>query len=143
VNCSCAHHADGSTTATLCSLHADQDPCERMAQITGKRRKGTIRAGRCTACGWTEPKPAAEWHVWVSTSSHRSRDRLIRLVGWRPQFGKPQTTGMRFMSGSFYRIPRHRLEAALRIPGVTHAKTLTRADVRAYRQTRPSQKESR
>lgn len=52
--CACARDRDGNvTTSSLCPEHADQDPCLTMAQITGKRRKGTIRRGRCTCCGWT------------------------------------------------------------------------------------------
>lgn len=51
--CSCAHHSDGSVTTSLCRTHADVDPCYRMAQVTGKRRKGSIVGGVCTACGWT------------------------------------------------------------------------------------------
>ncbi len=50
--CSCAKNADGSRTTMLCPAHADSDPCETMALVTGKRRKGTIRSGRCTNCGW-------------------------------------------------------------------------------------------
>ena len=50
--CSCAHNADGTTSTTMmCPTHADQDPCLTIAQVTGRRRKGTIRAGRCTNCG--------------------------------------------------------------------------------------------
>lgn len=51
VRCSCAHHADGSVTAMLCPVHAETDPCITMAQVTGKRRKGTITRGACTNCG--------------------------------------------------------------------------------------------
>jgi hypothetical protein len=50
--CSCARNADGSRTTFLCPTHADSDPCEAMARVTGKRRKGTVRSGRCTNCGW-------------------------------------------------------------------------------------------
>ena len=49
--CACARHTDGSVTTFLCSVHADQDPCLTMAQVTGRRRKGTIRRGVCTSCG--------------------------------------------------------------------------------------------
>ncbi|MFE6967014.1 hypothetical protein ACFVAJ_18020 [Agromyces sp. NPDC057679] len=55
--CACAVNSDRSTTTMLCSIHADTDPCLTVAQVTGKRRKGTIRSGRCTACGWTETRP--------------------------------------------------------------------------------------
>lgn len=49
--CSCAKHADGSTTTYLCPVHADTDPCLVMARVTGRRRKGAIRRGVCTECG--------------------------------------------------------------------------------------------
>lgn len=54
LKCSCAHNNDGSVTTMLCPLHADQDPCLTMAQVTGNRRKGSIINGVCTNCGWTE-----------------------------------------------------------------------------------------
>lgn len=50
--CSCAHHKDGSVTTMLCPAHAKTDPCITTAQVTGKRRKGTITRGRCTNCNW-------------------------------------------------------------------------------------------
>ena len=50
--CSCAKNADGTRTTFLCPTHADSDPCETTSRVTGKRRKGTIRGGRCTNCGW-------------------------------------------------------------------------------------------
>jgi hypothetical protein len=50
--CSCAHNTDGTTTTFLCPTHADQDPCLTKAEIMGKRRKGSIRRGRCSRCGW-------------------------------------------------------------------------------------------
>ena len=49
--CCCARHNDGSVTKFLCPIHADADPCLTFAQVTGKRRKGTIRRGVCTHCG--------------------------------------------------------------------------------------------
>lgn len=49
--CACAHNRDGSVTTLLCPAHAAQDPCATFAQVTGKRRRGTIRRGVCTACG--------------------------------------------------------------------------------------------
>lgn len=49
--CSCVEHGDGSVTTMLCPLHADTDPCLTMAQVTGRRRTGTIRRGVCSACG--------------------------------------------------------------------------------------------
>lgn len=52
--CSCATHTDGSTTNLLCPVHADTDPCATTSRVTGKRRKGTVRRGTCTACGWSE-----------------------------------------------------------------------------------------
>lgn len=51
LTCSCARHTDGSVTTFLCSVHADTDPCLTMSSVTGRRRKGTIRRGVCTACG--------------------------------------------------------------------------------------------
>jgi len=50
--CSCAYNTDGTTTTMMCPLHADTDPCATVAQVTGRRRKGTIRRGTCTACHW-------------------------------------------------------------------------------------------
>ena len=50
--CSCAHYADGSSTSLLCPAHAVQDPCSTMAQVTGKRRQGSVTRGTCTHCGW-------------------------------------------------------------------------------------------
>lgn len=37
----------------LCAVHAETDPCLTTARVTGRRRKGTIRSGTCTACGWS------------------------------------------------------------------------------------------
>lgn len=54
VRCACARNRDGSRTTMLCPTHADQDPCLTMAQVTGRRRKGTIRNGVCTNCGWRQ-----------------------------------------------------------------------------------------
>lgn len=51
--CACAINRDGTKTTILCPVHADVDPCFTKAQVTGKRRKGTIRNGCCTNCGWT------------------------------------------------------------------------------------------
>ncbi len=56
--CCCAHNLDGSTTTLLCPQHADTDPCHTMAQVTGKRRKGGIKQGACTNCGWGRSSPA-------------------------------------------------------------------------------------
>lgn len=50
--CACAKHSDGSVTTMLCSEHADHDPCQTMASVTGRRRKGSIVRGTCTGCGW-------------------------------------------------------------------------------------------
>ena len=50
-NCACAVYSDGSRNSDLCSLHAAADPCATKAQVTNKRRKGTIRRGVCTNCG--------------------------------------------------------------------------------------------
>ena len=55
--CVCAINSDGSTTRFLCPVHADIDPCQTLAQVTGKRRKGTIRRGTCTHCGHVDPTP--------------------------------------------------------------------------------------
>jgi hypothetical protein len=55
-NCTCAHNKDGSTTTILCPIHADTDPCLTVARVTGQRRKGTVRSGRCTNCGWLAPR---------------------------------------------------------------------------------------
>lgn len=52
--CSCAHNRDGSVTTMLCPAHAETDPCVTTAQVTGKRRKGTITRGTCTNCGWQD-----------------------------------------------------------------------------------------
>lgn len=50
--CSCARNADGTVTTMLCPVHADNDPCETIASVTGGRRKGTIVGGVCSNCGW-------------------------------------------------------------------------------------------
>jgi len=55
--CACAINRDGSATRFLCSLHAEQDPCYTMSLVTGNRRKGTIKRGTCTNCGWHGPQP--------------------------------------------------------------------------------------
>lgn len=52
--CACAHNLDGSVTTMLCPAHAEIDPCWTRASVTGRRRKGTIRRGVCTACGHRE-----------------------------------------------------------------------------------------
>lgn len=57
--CACAHHDDGSTTTMLCPTHAKEDPCATMAAVTGKRRRGSIRKGVCTSCGWARSMSAA------------------------------------------------------------------------------------
>lgn len=51
--CFCATYQDGSRGKTLCPEHADTDPCLTKSLVTGKRRKGTIKRGTCTSCGWT------------------------------------------------------------------------------------------
>lgn len=51
VRCTCARNNDGTFITFLCPVHADTDPCLTMAQVTGRRRAGTIRRGVCTACG--------------------------------------------------------------------------------------------
>src|SRR5574343_1803867 len=56
--CACAPAADGTATATmLCPRHADEDPCATLASVTGRRRKGPVRGGTCTSCGWSRPAP--------------------------------------------------------------------------------------
>lgn len=55
--CACADYNDGSVFRGNCALHADQDPCYWTSRITGKRRKGTIKRGTCTNCGWHGPQP--------------------------------------------------------------------------------------
>lgn len=56
MTCSCAHDTDGTVTATmLCPLHATEDPCWTMARVTGRRRRGSVRGGTCSACGWSAP----------------------------------------------------------------------------------------
>lgn len=54
--CACAHHDDGTVTTFLCPVHAETDPCLTKAQVTGRRRNGTIRRGVCTACGHRSPQ---------------------------------------------------------------------------------------
>lgn len=49
--CCCATNQDGSVTTSLCPRHAAVDPCLTTSQVTGRRRRGTIRRGVCTACG--------------------------------------------------------------------------------------------
>ena len=51
--CACAHNLDGSVTTLLCPAHATTDPCLTLSRVTGRRRRGTIRRGTCTACGHT------------------------------------------------------------------------------------------
>ena len=55
--CACARYTDGSITTFSCPLHSTIDPCLRMANITGRRRKGTIRRGACTTCGHVSHLP--------------------------------------------------------------------------------------
>lgn len=50
--CACAKHNDGSVTTLLCPIHAEVDPCQTKALITGKRRRGSIDNGHCSHCGW-------------------------------------------------------------------------------------------
>lgn len=54
--CICAHNTDGSVTTFICPIHADSDPCITKAMVTGRRRKGTIRRGVCSKCGWAATK---------------------------------------------------------------------------------------
>lgn len=57
LRCVCPTYDDGSTYTGTCPIHAAVDPCLTMAQVTGRRRVGTIRRGTCTSCGWTTPPP--------------------------------------------------------------------------------------
>ena len=57
--CACAKNADGTSTNILCPKHADHDPCQTMADVTGKRRKGSIKNGTCTHCGWSSTSKTA------------------------------------------------------------------------------------
>lgn len=41
-------------TAGEAEVHATTDPCATVASITGRRRRGSIVRGCCTACGWTD-----------------------------------------------------------------------------------------
>jgi hypothetical protein len=52
--CSCAYNTDGTVTTMLCPQHADEDPCATKAAVTGRRRRGSIINGVCSACGWSE-----------------------------------------------------------------------------------------
>jgi hypothetical protein len=54
--------------------------------------------------------------VWVSTTSHRSRDRLRRLVGdLGPSYGVWPEHG--WPHGSYYEVPARHATAAGHIPG--------------------------
>lgn len=55
--CVCPTYNDGSVYHGTCALHATQDPCLTMSLITGTRRKGTIKSGTCTNCGWHGQQP--------------------------------------------------------------------------------------
>jgi hypothetical protein len=61
-HCSCTRNRDGSVTTSMCPTHADQDPCLTMAQVTGRRRKGSIKGGVCTSCGHgaAPPEPVSK-----------------------------------------------------------------------------------
>jgi hypothetical protein len=52
VTCTCTQHTDGTATTFLCPLHAADDPCHTKSLVTGKRRRGSIRNGRCSHCQW-------------------------------------------------------------------------------------------
>lgn len=57
--CACSVTSRGTlSSSTLCPLHAAEDPCQTQSQITGRRRKGTLRhrkgCSSCTSCGWTK-----------------------------------------------------------------------------------------
>ncbi len=51
--CVCARDESGAVTSDLfCALHSSEDPCLRVSRIMGRRRKGSIKRGVCTHCGW-------------------------------------------------------------------------------------------
>jgi len=50
--CACAKHQDGGVTTFLCPTHAEVDPCQTKALVTGKRRRGSVHNGRCSHCNW-------------------------------------------------------------------------------------------
>jgi hypothetical protein len=56
----------------LCPVHADTDPCLTMATVTGRRRKGTVRRGTCTACGHR----SGTWPRGVPMGSRRAGETL-------------------------------------------------------------------
>lgn len=72
--CSCATNVDYTTTTLLCPVHATIDPCETMAQVTGKRRRGSIRGGRCSNCQWEANK--TKLHE-CTTNELRQLDNLL------------------------------------------------------------------
>jgi len=54
--------------------------------------------------------------VWVSTTSHRSRDRLRRLAGDPgPEYGIWPTSG--WPHGAYYQVPARLAPQVARIPG--------------------------
>jgi hypothetical protein len=54
--------------------------------------------------------------VWVSTTSHRSRDRLRRLAGDPgPEYGIWPTNDL--PHGSYYQVPARLASSAAKIPG--------------------------
>jgi len=50
--CACATNTDGTKTTLLCPIHATDDPCLTLARVTGKRRRGSMKRGRCSNCQW-------------------------------------------------------------------------------------------
>jgi hypothetical protein len=52
IKCLCAINEDQIITAMLCTIHAEADPCDTFAMVTGRRRRGSIIRGKCSRCGW-------------------------------------------------------------------------------------------
>lgn len=81
-NCACARHDDDSITTSLCPVHATEDPCLTESRITRRRRKGTIRRGVCTNCGWSGPQPREPEQtgsVWVQIGPEMQEYPVIEV----------------------------------------------------------------
>jgi hypothetical protein len=82
--------------------------------VLARNSKEAVRLA--TEWGWIE-----EPHVWVSTTSHRSRERLEMLFriaredGPGPAYGSWPQGGA--LHGSYYRVPARHAEAIGRIQG--------------------------
>lgn len=82
-SCSCATNQDGSVTTMLCPQHADNDPCQTMADVTGGRRRGSIINGVCSACGWSDNRTASRTAATGNPfNAHYSDDP----APWKAQF---------------------------------------------------------